>query len=152
MACRNWCLPAQRAHTWLALLQATEALLEPIRASVVAGRLQGAAGIGLRVGQVRNRYKVAKHFVCDISDERFDYQRNPARITSEAALDGVYIIRPSQAAEGLSAADCVRIYKALTQVERAFRTVKTDDPQVRSIRHRLAESVRAHVFLCVLAH
>ena len=111
VACRNPRLAAQRAHTRESLLQATEALLEPIRASVVAGRLQG-----------------------------------------EAALDGVYIIRTSLAAEDLSAADCVRSYKALTRVERAFRTLKTDDLQVRPIRHRLAERVRAHIFLCVLAY
>ena len=152
VACRNRRLATQRAHTRESLLQATEALLEPIRASVVKGRLQGAAEIGLRVGQVRNRYKVAKHFVCDIDDERFDYRRGAARIDSEAALDGIYIIRTSLSAEDLSAADCVRSYKALTRVERAFRTLKTDHLQVRPIRHRLAERVRAHIFLCVLAY
>ena len=152
VACRNRRLAAQRAPTRESLLQATEALLEPIRASVVAGRLRGAAEIGLRVGQVRNRYKVAKHFVCDIEDDRFEYRRDRARIATEAALDGVYIIRTSLAAEDLSAADCVRSYKALTRVERALRTLKTDHLQVRPIRHRLAARVRAHIFLCVLAY
>ncbi|MCY4593566.1 MAG: transposase [Bryobacterales bacterium] len=145
VACRNPRLAVQRAHTRESLLQATEALLEPIRASVAAGHLQGAAEIGLRVGQVRNHYKVAKHFACDISDDRFEYRREQARIDSEAALDGVYIIRTSLPAEDLSAADCVRSYKALTRVERAFRTLKTDDLQVRPIRHRLGARARPHL-------
>ena len=152
MACRNRCLAAQRAHTRESLLQATEALLAPIRARVVKGRLRGADEVGLRVGQVRNRYKVAKHFVCDIEDDRFEYRRDRTRIATEAALDGVYIIRTSLAAADLSAADCVRSYKALTRVERAFRTLQTERLQVRPIRHRLAERVRAHIFLCVLAY
>lgn len=152
VACRNLRLAAQRAHTREELLAATEALLAPIRARVAAGRLQGAAEIGLRVGAVLNRYKVRKHFVCEISDSDFSYQRAQHKIASEAALDGLYVIRTSLAAEQLSAADCVRSYKALTRVERAFRTLKTSALQVRPIRHRLADRVRAHIFLCMLAY
>ena len=152
VACRNPRLAAQRARTRESLLQATEQLLAPIRASVAAGRLQGAAAIGLRVGAVLNRYKVRKHFACEIRDAGFEYRRQPDRIAHEAALDGVYVIRTSLDGQDLSAADCVRSYKALTRVERAFRTLKTADLQVRPIHHRLAERVRAHLFLCLLAY
>ena len=152
VACRNPPLAAQRAHTRESLLQATEELLAPIRASVAAGRLQGEAEIGLRVGSVLNHYKVRKHFECAISDSAFDFQRQQHSIDSEAALDGVYIIRTSLSAQDLSAADCVRSYKALTRVERAFRTLQTADLQVRPIHHRLADRVRAHIFLCLLAY
>ena len=152
VACRNPRLAAQRAHTRESLLQATEKLLAPIRASVAAGRLEGEAEIGLRVGAVLNHYKVRKHFECAISDSAFDYQRQQHSIDSEAALDGVYIIRTSLPAQDLSAADCVRSYKALTRVERAFRTLKTADLQVRPLHHRLADRVRAHIFLCLLAY
>ena len=152
VACRNPRLAAQRARTREELLQATEELLAPVRASVAAGRLRGEAKIGLRVGAVLNRYKVRKHFVCEISDSRFDYRRAQQRIASEAALDGVYVIRTSLAPQQLAAADCVRNYKALTRVERAFRTLKTADLQVRPIHHRLATRVRAHILLCMLAY
>ena len=152
VACRNPRLAAQRAHTRESLLQATEQLLAPIRASVAAGRLQGAAQIGLRVGAVLNRYKVRKHFVCEIGEARFDYRRDQHRIDHETALDGVYVIRTSLAAQQLPAAECVRSYKALTRVERAFRTLKTADLQVRPVHHRLADRVRAHLFLCLLAY
>ncbi len=152
VACRNPRLAAQRARTRESLLQATEQLLAPIRASVVAGRLEGQAEIGLRVGAVINRYKVRKHFACEIRDAAFEYRREQDSIDHEAALDGVYVIRTSLEAEDLSAADCVRSYKALTRVERAFRTLKTADLQVRPIHHRLADRVRAHLFLCLLAY
>ena len=112
----------------------------------------GADKIGVRVGKVLNRFKVAKHFTLDITDEQFSYQRNQARIESEAALDGVYIIRTSVPAEALSAEDTVRAYKDLSKVEQAFRSYKTVDLKVRPIYHRLAERVKAHVFLCMLAY
>lgn len=152
VACRNPRLAAQRSRTREALLQATEQLLAPIRASVAAGRPQGEAEIGLRVGAVINRYKVRKHFACQISDSSFEYRRQAHSIDHEAALDGVYVIRTSLAQGELSAADCVRSYKALTRVERAFRTLKTADLQVRPIHHRLTDRVRAHLFLCMLAY
>ena len=152
VACRNPRLAVQRARTRESLLQATETLLAPIHASVAAGRLQGEAAIGLRVGAVLNRYKVRKHFECTIGEAEFTYRRQPDSIAHEAALDGVYVIRTSLAAGDLSAPDCVRSYKALTRVERAFRTLKTADLQVRPIHHRLADRVRAHLFVCLLAY
>ena len=104
------------------------------------------------MGKVVNRYKVGKHFDCRIDDNSFSFPRRQDRIDSEAALDGVYVIRTSLSEQDLPAADCVRHYKALTRVERAFRTLKTTDLQIRPIHHRLADRVRAHIFLCMLAY
>ena len=154
IACRNPLLANSRALKREALLQATEAELNKIVTATQRKkrRLVGADKIGMRVGKVLNRFKVAKHFTLDITDEQFSYQRNQARIESEAALDGVYIIRTSVPADTLSAEDTVRSYKDLSKVEQAFRSYKTVDLKVRPIYHRLAERVKAHVFLCMLAY
>lgn len=152
VACRNPQLAEYRAHKREALLQATEQQLAKVRASVEAGRLKGQDNIGVRVGRVINRYKVAKHFDLQITDTNFSYERDGERIATEAALDGLYIIRTSVAAEQMEAAECVRRYKSLAQVERAFHTLKGVDLKIRPIHHRLAERVRAHIFLCLLAY
>jgi len=152
VACRNPQLADYRAHKREALLQATEKQLEKVRASVDAGRLKGQDKIGVRVGRVVNQHKVAKHFDLQITDTSFSYQRNAERIAMEAALDGLYIIRTSVPAGQMDAAECVRRYKSLAEVERAFRTLKGVDLKIRPIHHRLAERVRAHIFLCLLAY
>lgn len=152
VACRNPQLAKHRAHKREALLEATENNLEKVRAAVVAGRLKGQDKIGVRVGKVVNQYKVAKHFTLHISDTAFSFQRNAERIATEAALDGLYIIRTSVPAEQMNAAECVRCYKSLAQVERAFRTLKSVDLKIRPIHHRLADRVRAHILLCMLAY
>lgn len=152
VACRNPALAKLRAHKREALLQATERNLEKVRASVAAGRLRGADRIGVRVGKVLNQYKVGKHFVLDITAKRFTFERNPERIAAEGALDGVYVIRTSVSAAEMDNAQCVRHYKELSQVERGFRSLKSIDLHVRPIHHRLAERVRAHLFLCLLAY
>ena len=154
IACRNPLLANSRALKRETLLQATEAELDKIVTATQREkrRLVGADKIGVRVGKVLNRFKVAKHFTLDITDEQFSYQRNQARIESETALDGVYIIRTSVPAEALSAEDTVRAYKDLSKVEQAFRSYKTVDLKVRPIYHRLTERVKAHVFLCMLAY
>ena len=108
--------------------------------------------IGLRVGKVVNQYKVAKHFELTIGEASFSFQRKRDSIAAEAALDGIYIIRTSVATAQMDAADCVRNYKALANVERAFRSLKTVDLKVRPIHHRTADRVRAHIFLCMLAY
>jgi hypothetical protein len=151
IACRNPALAGQRAHKRQDLLAATEASLARIQARVEAGRLGGRDQIALAVGRVINQYKMAKHFQLDICDDAFGFRRDTARIAAEAALDGIYIIRTSLAAEQMSTPDCVRSYKALSRVERAFRTLKSD-LQIRPIHHRLADRVRAHIFLCMLAY
>ena len=152
IACRNPELGKRRAHKREELLVATEQSLAKIQARVHAGRLRGAAAIGLRVGRIMDRYKVAKHMETVIRDDAFSFARKTAAITAEAALDGIYIIRTSVPATRMDTATGVRHYKSLSQVERAFRSLKTMDLKIRPIHHRLADRVRAHLFLCMLAY
>ena len=152
VACRNPHLAALRAHKREELLSATEANLERITARVDAGKLVGRDQIGLRVGKVINQYKVAKHFELDIRDKTFAFARKGQSIAMEAALDGIYIIRTSVSPSQMDSAECVRNYKALANVERAFRSLKSIDLKVRPIHHHLADRVRAHIFLCMLAY
>ena len=152
VACRNPELAALRAHKREDLLQATEKNLEKVRTQVQAGRLRGQDKIGLRAGKVINQYKVAKHFTVDIEDGSFTFERKAQNIIAEAALDGIYVIRTSVPTTRMTAEDCVRHYKSLAQVERAFRTLKSVDLRIRPIHHRLADRVRAHIFLCMLAY
>ncbi|HEX7325256.1 MAG TPA: transposase, partial [Rhodanobacteraceae bacterium] len=152
VACRNPQLASLRAHKREDLLVATEQKLQAIQERVEKGRLQGADAIGVRVGRIINQYKMAKHFDLTIDDGHFQFARKQAAIAAEAALDGIYIIRTSLAAERMDAASCVRHYKSLANVERAFRCLKTVDLKVRPIHHRLADRVRAHIFLCMLAY
>ena len=152
VACRNPQLARLRAHKRQELLAATEKNLQTIKARVDAGKLAGADAIGLRVGKVVNQYKVAKHFALTIGEAAFTFERKHEGIAAEAALDGIYIIRTSVRAAQMDAPQCVRSYKALANVERAFRSLKTMDLKVRPIHHRLADRVRAHIFLCMLAY
>jgi transposase len=152
VACRNPELAKLRTHKREELLAATEANLEKIKARVDAGKLAGRDEIGLRVGKVINQYKVAKHFELAIGDNTFTFARKREGIAAEAALDGIYIIRTSVPAAQMDSADCVRNYKSLANVERAFRSLKTIDLKVRPIHHRTADRVRAHIFLCMLAY
>jgi hypothetical protein len=152
VACRNAELKKLRAHKRESLLQATAKELEKVRAMVARGTLRGRDQIGVRVGKVVNKYKVAKHFTLEIADDRFAFARRADQIAAEAALDGVYVIRTSVPAAQMSAEDTVRSYKALADVERAFRSLKTIDLKVRPIHHRLADRVRSHIFLCMLAY
>jgi transposase len=152
MACRNPELAKLRAHKREDLLVATEKSLAKIKARVDAGKLSAREKIGLRIGKVVNRYKVAKHFELVIGDKAFTFTRKRESIAAEAALDGVYILRTSVPAAQMDAPSCVRNYKALANVERAFRSLKTVDLKVRPIHHRLADRVRAHILLCVLAY
>lgn len=151
VACRNDALAKLRAHKRESLLQATEALLAVIKASVDAGRLAGQDKIGVQVGKIINRHKVAKHFELSIGDACLSWSRRQQAIDAEAALDGLYVIRTSLDAKRMDAPSCVRSYKALANVERAFRSLKTVDLKVRPIHHRLADRVRAHILLCMLA-
>ena len=154
VACRNEALAKRRHHKRQALLQATVDELEKIQRMVQAGRLKGKSEgeIGVRVGKTMNKYKVAKHFDLSISDGEFSFSINADRVAAEAALDGVYVVRTSLAAEQMSAEDAVRSYKLLCQVERAFRSFKTMDLHIRPIYHRLDNRVRSHIFLCMLAY
>jgi transposase len=152
VVCRNPLVADDRRRRREELLRATERELAPIRKRVEQGTLQGKDKIGLAVGAVANKYKVKKHFLLEIDDDRFDYRRDQQRIDEEAALDGIYVLRTSVAATELSRDDVVRSYKQLAEVERAFRTLKSVDLEIRPINHRHADRVRAHVFLCTLAY
>src|SRR5450830_231622 len=152
VACRNPELARLRAHTRNDLLEATEKSLEKIKVRVDGAKLVGQDKIGVAVGKVVNQYKVAKHFELSITDNSLTYARLADNIAAEAALDGLYIIRTSVKADRMNAATCVRTYKSLAQVERAFRSIKTMDLKVRPIHHRLEDRVRAHIFLCMLAY
>jgi hypothetical protein len=152
IACRNPQLTKLRGHKRHALLEATQQELEKVRARVARGGLKGGAEIGVRVGRVLNKYKVGKHFALEITEKRFEFRLLQAQIDAEAALDGVYVIRTCVPKKQMSAADAVRSYKSLANVERAFRSLKTVDLKVRPIHHRLENRVRAHIFLCMLAY
>jgi transposase len=152
VACRNPELARLRAYTRESLLQATEKNLCKIKARVDAAKLAGQDKIGLAAGKVVNQYKVAKHFELVIEDKVFAFARKADSIAAEAALDGLYIIRTSLKAERMDAPTCVRTYKSLAQVERAFRSLKMMDLKVRPIHHYLEGRVRSHIFLCMLAY
>jgi transposase len=152
IVCRNRDLAAERTRKREALLAATERELTRIQAQVQRKRLRAAAEIGLAVGAVLDSKKMAKHFALEIRDGYLAWQRRSDRIAEEARLDGIYVIRTSVPAEHLDTAETVQAYKDLSRVERAFRCMKSDDLEIRPIRHWTAPRVRAHVFLCMLAY
>lgn len=151
VACRNPALAEQRARKRESLLTATEALLGKVAAQVASGKLHDAAAIGLAIGKVVNKHKMAKHLIIDIADGRLSHTRDQAKIDAEAALDGIYVIRTPLATAELDSDGVVTAYKALSHVERDFRVIKVDDLDLRPIRHYLADRVRAHVLICMLA-
>ena len=154
IVCRNPDLAAQRTRKREELLAATERDLARTQAGVARKRkpLRGTAAIALAVGAVIEQHKMRKHFDLAITDQSFAFARKTAEIAAEAATDGIYIVRTSLAAEVLDDTATVRSYKSLSQVERAFRCIKTVDLHLRPIYHWLAARVRAHVFLCMLAY
>jgi transposase len=154
IVCRNPLLAEDRKRKREELMQATEALLEKVAQATrrTKWRLKGKDAIGLRVGRVINKYKVAKLFDCKIEDDGFSYCRNPKKIAREADLDGIYVIRTSMPKKEAGPTEVVAAYKNLSVVERAFRCLKTVDLKVRPIHHRLADRVRAHILLCMLAY
>jgi hypothetical protein len=151
VACRNPILAADRARKREDLLQATERLLAPIAARVQAGRLAGAAEIGVAVGKVISKYHTGKHFEVTITDTSLAVARRQAQIAEEAALDGFYVLRTPIPAAELDAPAVVSAYKNLKYVERDFRHLKSDDLDLRPVFHRLEDRVKAHVLICMLA-
>ena len=152
VVCFNRSLAKLRAAKRASMLAATTEALEVVRRMVANGRLKDADKIGVRAGKVVNRHKMAKHFVLDIALGHFAFRIDPDSVDAEAALDGLYVIRTSLPAETLSSDDEVRHYKDLSQVEAAFRSLKSDDLQIRPIYHHNEDRVRAHLFLCMLAY
>jgi len=154
VACRNPLLADERARKREDLLVATEKKLAAIAARVHRAKkpLRGKDKIALAIGRVIDKYKMAKHFDLNITDDRFTFARNTAKIGAEAALDGVYVVRTTVSEAVLDQTATVTAYKQLSTAERAFRSLKTVDIEVRPIYHRRADRVRAHVFLCMLAY
>ena len=150
--CKDPELASKRLERYKRHIEAISEQLQKVRQRTERGRLHGQDKIGVRVGKVLNKYKVGKHFKLTIHDDRFDFEIDSDRVAAEAALDGIYVVRTSLGKQQMNAADTVRSYKLLSQVERAFRSLKTMDLEVRPIRHRLEGRVRAHIFLCMLAY
>jgi len=153
VCCHNPVLAAERARKRGELLAATEKELAPIAAAARRQKrpLRGKDTIALRVGKVINHYKMAKHFHLQITDDSFTFTPNTEAIAAEAALDGIYVLRTSLPADSLPTDDVVLRYKGLEDVERFFRTLNSE-LDVRPIRHRLADRVRAHMFLRMLSY
>ncbi len=151
VCCRNPALAGSRRLKRESLLAATETDLEKIKASVQAGRLKDKDKIGIRVGKVIGKHKVGKHFLWEITDTGFTWQRDEEKIAAEARLDGIYVIRAARVPETTDAAGIVKIYKNLKYVERDFKTIKIDDLDIRPVRHYLATRVEAHLLICMLA-
>jgi hypothetical protein len=151
ICCRNPVLAEERARKREDLLAATGKLLALVAARVQAGRLAGAAKIGVEVGKVINKYKAGKHFDVAITDDSLTVTRKQAQIDAEAALDGIYVLRTPVTGDQLDAPGVVTAYKNLSRVERDFRSIKADDLDLRPVFHRLEERVKAHVLICMLA-
>jgi transposase len=153
IACRNPLLAEERFRKRQELLAATEKRLDEIVAATRRKNrpLRGKEKIGIAIGKSLGRYKMGKHFQFTVTETSFTYERNLDSISREAALDGIYVLRTSVAQQALSAEETVRNYKRLSVVERAFRSLKSVDLKVRPIHHHLANRVRAHVLLCMLA-
>jgi transposase len=154
IVCHNPILAEKRRRTRESLLAVTEKGLAGVVKAIDRTRkpLRGADEIGVSVGKLINKHKVGKHFKVTITDDSLQYERKPESISSEAVLDGFYIVRTSVSEKTLSAEQTVTAYKDLSHVEQAFRSIKTVDLKVRPIHHHLADRVRSHVFLCMLAY
>jgi transposase len=152
VVCRNPLVAEERSRKREDLLAATETALAQVKQRVDAGTLTGQAQIALAVGQVIGRRKVKKHFQLEIEDDRFTYTRKQAQIDEEAALDGFYVLRTNLDRDTLAAPEVVRSYKQLAHAEQAFRSLKGPELEIRPIRHRREDRVKAHAFLCMLAY
>jgi transposase len=152
IVCRNPLVAAERARKREDLLAATERSLKEIQERVQKATLAGAAQIGMAAGPAAKRWRMKKHFDIQIADDSFAFERNAEQIAAEAALDGFYILRTSLPAQAMAAGEVVRAYKQLEQAERAFKTFKGPELEIRPTHHRLEDRVRAHVFLCTLAY
>ncbi len=154
MVCHNPLLEEERGRKRRELLEATEKALTKVGKQVERRKKKPLkeAEIALKVGKVLGHYKMGKHFLYTIGEGKFQWSRREQTVEEEAKLDGIYVIRTSEPVERLSAADTVRSYKSLAQVERAFRSLKGVDLLIRPIRHRTEDRVPAHIFLCLLAY
>jgi transposase len=145
-------IASKRRERYAQHVAAIDGKLTTLTERIAHGQLHGTAKIGVRVGKVVNKYKVAKHFKLTINDDSFSYEINQESVNAEAALDGIYVVRTSVKKEDMDAGQAVRSYKQLSNVERAFRCIKGVDVLVRPIHHRLAKRVNAHILICMLAY
>jgi transposase len=154
VVCKNPFLAYERARKREELLQSTEKRLNKVVEATMRQmrRLKGKEKIALRVGNILNRFKMAKHFSVEIQDESFRYSRNHKTIAAESSLDGIYVIRTSLSQQDMSAVDAVRSYKNLSRAERAFRTLKSIDLKIRPLFHWTSNRIKSHVLLCMLAY
>ena len=154
VVCRNPLLAEERARKRRELLAATEVKLRKIQARVRRANrpLRGRDAIGIAVGKVIDHYKMAKHFDITITDTDLVIERRSQPIDEEASLDGIYVVRTNVTAQVLDSSSVVGAYKGLSNAERAFRSLKTVDIEIRPIHHRHVRRVRAHVLLCMLAY
>jgi len=154
IVCRNPLLADERARKRNELLAMAEKKLDAVVKAVSRAKkpLRGKDQIGLRVGRELKGTKMQKHFELKINDDSFSYERKQEQIAREAALDGLYVIRTSVSPETLSAERTVSAYKDLSQVEWAFRSLKSVDLKVRPIYHWKDDRIKSHVFLCMLAY
>ena len=151
VACRNPLLALERARKREALLSSSEAAVAPIIARVQTGRLKGSDEIAFRLGKVLNRFKMEKHFITEIADDRLVVVRDEDSIKAEAALDGIYVLSTTIGRDELDAAGVISAYKDLAGVERDFRSMKVIDVDLRPVHHRLEDRVRSHAFICMLS-
>ncbi|ALO68228.1 transposase [Arthrobacter alpinus] len=151
IACYNPPLARMRKHKRAELLDATEERLKTIQKAVTAGRLKDAGKTGLRVGKTLGKNNMAKHFTLTITNTSFTWVRDPDSIATEAELDGIYVIRTNVTEDSMDAAEAVRVYKSLANVEKIFKSLKSRDLHIRPIYHHTEERTRSHVFLCMLA-
>jgi transposase len=153
IACRNPLLSAERSRKRNELLAITEEKLNKVVAATQRARrpLRGQDAIALAVGKALGRLKMGKHFQLQITEDSFSFERKQDSIDQEAALDGIYVVRTNVPAAQLPSEKVVQAYKGLSQVERAFRSLKSVDLKIRPVHHRLANRVRSHVLLCMLA-
>lgn len=152
IACKNHDLAKLRGHKRESLLDATIVELNKIKKSVDSGRLKDKEKIGVRVGKIINKYKMSKHIELEIKDSGISWTVKEENVNKERSLDGIYIIRTSVSCDNMNSDEAVRCYKSLSQVERAFRSMKSIDLEVRPIYHHLENRVRAHLFLCMLSY
>jgi len=148
----NAALAAKRIERYRRHIESIAKKLGKLRERIEHGRLHGKDEIGVRIGKVVNKYKVAKHFELHIEDDSFHFEINQQKVDAEAALDGIYVVRTSVKKQVMNTEQTVLGYKQLANVERAFRCLKSVDLMVRPIRHRRERRVRAHIFLCMLAY
>jgi hypothetical protein len=151
VCCRNPALADERGRKRQALLAATEQHLNKIVDATQEGRLRGADQIGIKLGKIINKHKVGKHFITTVTDNTFTYRRDEDKITAEAALDGIYVIRTGLDDDKLDQVGVIRAYKDIAHIERDFRCIKSDDLALRPVRHYLADRVKAHILICMLA-